>query len=150
GCVRHVGTLPRRSDVLRGVPTNTWRRLLWGIGSLLGTALLVLWVTDFAIHAAPLGDLTLGILLAGRAPFSGLALPEAVWTAVSRSGILMAAALLVAVVIGVSAGAAFAFSRSRVIRGIAWAVGTVGASLPSFFWAMLLQLVVDEQRGCHE
>ncbi len=28
------------------------------------------------------------------------------------------------------------------MRAAAWAVGTVGASLPSFFWAMLLQLFV--------
>ncbi len=123
------------------MPTKSPRPLLW-VGSLLATALLVVWITDFAIHAAPLGDLTLGILLGGRTPFSGLSLPDAVWTAVSRSGILVGAALVAAVVLGVGAGAAFAFSRSRFIRGAAWAVGTVGASLPSFFWAMLLQLVV--------
>jgi ABC-type dipeptide/oligopeptide/nickel transport system permease component len=118
------------------------RPLLWGVASTLATALLVVWITDFAITAAPLGDLTLGVLLAGRAPFRDLSLPEAVWTAASRSGILIAAALIAAVVMGVSAGAAFAFSRSPVVRGAAWALGTVGASLPSFFWAMLLQLVV--------
>jgi peptide/nickel transport system permease protein len=103
---------------------------------------MVVWITDFAINAAPLGDLTLGLLLQGRAPFSGLSLPEALWTAMSRSAILLGAALLTAITIGVTAGAAFAFSRWRIVRAIAWAVGTVGASLPSFFWAMLLQLVV--------
>jgi len=100
------------------------------------------WITDFAINAAPLGDLTLGLLVAGRAPFQGLTLAEALWTAVSRSAILLGAALAAAIAIGVLAGAAFSFSRSGPIRATAWAVGTVGASLPSFFWAMLLQLVV--------
>lgn len=110
--------------------------------SLVATALLVVWITDAAITAAPLDDLTLRLLLAGRAPFQGLSLQEALWTAVSRSAILLGAALVAAIAIGVLAGAAFAFSRWRVVRAAAWAIGTVGASLPSFFWAMLLQLVV--------
>jgi peptide/nickel transport system permease protein len=106
------------------------------------TALLVVWLTDFAINAAPLDDLTLRLLLAGKAPFQGLSLPEALWTAVSRSAILVGAALAAAIAIGVLAGAAYAFSRTGLIRAVAWSIGTVGASLPSFFWAMLLQLVV--------
>jgi hypothetical protein len=44
--------------------------------SLVATALLVVWITDAAINAAPLDDLTLRLLLAGRAPFQGLSLPE--------------------------------------------------------------------------
>jgi ABC-type dipeptide/oligopeptide/nickel transport system permease component len=115
---------------------------LRGLASLIATAVLVVWITQSAIAAAPLGDLTLGLLLAGRAPFRGLTLADAVWTATSRSAILLGAALVAAMAIGVTSGVAFAFSRSRVIRGAAWGLGTVGASLPSFFWAMLLQLVV--------
>src|SRR5204863_1318047 len=37
---------------------------------------------------------------------------------------------------------AYAFTGRRAVRALAWTVGTVGASLPSFFWALLLQLVV--------
>jgi len=124
------------------VPPSGRRPFLWGVVSLVATALLVVWITDYAINAAPLGDLTLGLLLAGRAPFQGLTLAEALWTAVSRSAILLGAALAAAIAIGVLAGAAFSFSRSGIVRAAAWAIGTVGASLPSFFWAMLLQLVV--------
>lgn len=124
------------------MPPSGRRPFAWGAVSLFATALLVVWITDFAINAAPLDDLTLRLLLAGRAPFQGLSLPEALWTAVSRSAILVGAALAVAIAVGVLTGAAFAFSRWRVVRAAAWAVGTVGASLPSFFWAMLLQLVV--------
>ncbi|MDQ2953084.1 MAG: ABC transporter permease subunit [Chloroflexota bacterium] len=113
-----------------------------GIASLLLTALLVVWITDAALSSVKLGDLTLGLLLAGRAPFQGLSLPEAVWTAVSRSAILVGAALALAVALGVTAGVTYAFSGWRILRAAAWALGTVGTSLPSFFWAMLLQLAV--------
>ncbi|HUG05349.1 MAG TPA: ABC transporter permease subunit [Candidatus Limnocylindria bacterium] len=124
------------------MPPAKRQPFVWGVVSLVATALLVIWITDLAIHAAPLDDLTLGLLLRGRAPFRDLTLAEALWTAVSRSAILLGAAVAAAVAIGVGAGAAFAFSRSPLMRGPAWVVGTVGASLPSFFWAMVLQLVV--------
>lgn len=116
--------------------------LVRGIISLFLTALLVVWITDAALSSVKLGDLALGLLLAGRAPFRDLSLTEAVWTAVSRSAILVGAALALAVIIGLTSGVAYAFSGWRVVRALAWALGTVGTSLPSFFWAMLLQLVV--------
>jgi peptide/nickel transport system permease protein len=118
------------------------RRLLLGAVSMLLTALLIVWLTDAAIHAAPLSDLTLGLLLVGREPFRGLSLADALWTAVSRSAILLAASLATAIAIGVVSGLAYAFTDRRSVRAVAWTVGTVGASLPSFFWALLLQLVV--------
>jgi ABC-type dipeptide/oligopeptide/nickel transport system permease component len=118
------------------------RRLLIGTASIVLSVLLLVWLTDASVHAAPLSDLTLGLLLVGREPFRGLSLSEALLTAVSRSAILLAAALGVAIVIGLLAGVAYAFSGRRPIRAAAWTVGTVGASLPSFFWALLLQLVV--------
>lgn len=116
--------------------------VLRGVISLFLTALLVVWLTDAALSSVKLGDLTLGLLLAGRTPFRDLSLTEAVWTAVSRSAILVAAALGLAVIVGLASGIAYAFSSWRVVRALAWALGTVGTSLPSFFWAMLLQLVV--------
>jgi ABC-type dipeptide/oligopeptide/nickel transport system permease component len=116
--------------------------ILRGVLSLFLTALLVVWLTDAALSSVKLGDLTLGLLLAGRTPFRDLSLTEAVWTAVSRSAILVTAALGLAVIVGLASGVAYAFSSWRVVRALAWALGTVGTSLPSFFWAMLLQLVV--------
>ena len=109
---------------------------------MLCTALLLVWLTDAAIHAAPLTDLTLGLLLVGREPFRGLSLGDALWTAVGRSAILLGAALVTAIAIGVVSGLAYAFTDRRSVRAVAWTVGTVGASLPSFFWALLLQLIV--------
>ncbi len=118
------------------------RQLAYGALSLILTGLLVVWITDAAIRAAPLSDLTLGLLLVGRDPFGGLSLPDALWTAVSRSALLLGTALALAIVIGGVAGIAYAFTSRRSIRAIAWTIGTIGASLPSFFWALLLQLVV--------
>lgn len=118
------------------------RRLLIGAASTIFTVLLLVWLTDRSINAAPLSDLTLGLLLVGREPFRGMSLPEALVTAVSRSAILLAAALAAAILIGLVAGLAYAFTDRRSVRALAWTVGTVGASLPSFFWALLLQLVV--------
>ena len=118
------------------------RRLLIGTASIVLTVLFLVWLTDASMRAAPLSDLTLGLLLVGREPFRGLSLPEALWTAVSRSAILLGAALALAIVIGVFAGVAYAFSGRRGVRAAAWTIGTAGASLPSFFWALLLQLVV--------
>jgi ABC-type dipeptide/oligopeptide/nickel transport system permease component len=116
--------------------------VLRGVVSLFLTALLVVWLTDAALSSVKLGDLTLGLLLAGRTPFRDLSLTEAIWTAVSRSAILVGAALTLAVIVGLASGVAYAFSSWRAVRASAWALGTVGTSLPSFFWAMLLQLVV--------
>jgi len=118
------------------------RRLLIGVASTVLTVLLVVWLTDRSINAAPLSDLTLGLLLVGREPFRGMSLPEALVTAVTRSAILLGAALTAAIVIGLIAGLAYAFTERRSVRALAWTIGTVGASLPSFFWALLLQLVV--------
>jgi peptide/nickel transport system permease protein len=116
--------------------------VLRGLVSLFLTALLVVWITDAALSSVKVGDLTLSLLLAGRTPFRDLSLIEALWTAVSRSAILVGAALAIAIAIGLTSGVAYAFSSWRAVRALAWALGTAGTSLPSFFWAMLLQLVV--------
>jgi peptide/nickel transport system permease protein len=116
--------------------------VLRGVLSLVLSAVLVIWITDAALSSVKVGDLTLGLLLAGKTPFRDMSLPVAVWTAVSRSAILVGAALALAIGVGVLAGLTYAFSTNAVVRALAWALGTVGTSLPSFFWAMLLQLVV--------
>jgi peptide/nickel transport system permease protein len=113
-----------------------------GVLSLLLSALLVIWITDAALSSVKVDSLTLGLLLQGKTPFRDMSLPVALWTAVSRSAILVGAALGLAIVVGVAAGVIYAFSKNRILRALSWALGTVGTSLPSFFWAMLLQLVV--------
>jgi ABC-type dipeptide/oligopeptide/nickel transport system permease component len=52
--------------------------------------------------------------------------------------VLIVGATIIATVVGLIAIVHFA-ARYRIVRGVAWALGTVGVSLPSFFWAMLLR-----------
>ena len=101
-----------------------------------------MWLADLALRDARLDALTIGILLRGIDPFRDMTVLEALATSLGRSGALLLAALAAAVVVGVSTGAAYALSGLGPVRAAAWAVGTVGVSLPSFFWAMLLILVV--------
>jgi oligopeptide transport system permease protein len=124
------------------VATDLRLSLLRGLATLVVTAVLVAWLADVALADARLGELTIGVLLRGTDPFGGRTLAEALAIALGRSGALLLAALAVAALVGIAAGVAYAFSTWRAARVIAWGVGTVGASLPSFFWAMLLQLVV--------
>ncbi len=112
-----------------------------GLVSVLATVLLVVWVTDAAIRAAPLDQLTLGLLV-GRDPFRGAPIAEALATVIAHSAVLVGAALAGAAVIGTAAGAAYAFTGRASVRAVAWTLGTIGASVPSFFWALLFQLVV--------
>ena len=121
--------------------TSARGQVATGAVSLAATAVLVIWITDAAIRAAPLDQLTLGLLI-GRDPFQDLSVVDALATALFRSGVLVGAALAAAVSIGLITGAAYAFSGNAVLRGLAWTIGTLGASTPSFFWALLLQLVV--------
>lgn len=116
--------------------------LLHGLVAAAVTAVFVAWLTRAVLAEADLTRLTLNVLLRGSDPFLGQPLEEAVPLALSRSLALVAAALAVASVIGLGAGAAYALSPSRLVRSLAWGVGTIGVSLPSFFWAMLLQLIV--------
>lgn len=116
--------------------------LLQGLTAAAVTAIFVAWFTQGVLREADLTSLTLNVLLRGSDPFLGQPLEQAVPLALGRSLVLVLAALLGAALVGLVAGAAYALSSSAVVRSISWGVGTVGVSLPSFFWAMLLQLVV--------
>lgn len=116
--------------------------VLRALASLVLTALVVVWLADLALSGASLGELTIGVLLRGTDPYRNLTFGEALVTALWRSGALLVASLAVAAVVGIVAGVGYALSASRLVRGVAWTIGTAGVSLPSFFWAMLLQLLV--------
>jgi ABC-type dipeptide/oligopeptide/nickel transport system permease component len=62
--------------------------------------------------------------------------------AVGSSTILMLCAIAGAVAIGVPAGVAYGWSGNRPLRAVAWSVSTLAASLPAFFWAVVIELVV--------
>jgi peptide/nickel transport system permease protein len=113
-----------------------------GLLTLLLTAVAVALVTRLFLERVSLDGLVLNLLLRNRDPYVGMALPNAVAVAVGRSLVLIVGATAVATVFGLVFAILHFAARYRIVRGTAWALGTVGVSLPSFFWAMLLQLFV--------
>jgi peptide/nickel transport system permease protein len=62
--------------------------------------------------------------------------------AVGSSAILLLAAISGAVAVAVPAGIAYGWSGNRALKAIAWSVSTLAASLPAFFWAVAIELVM--------
>ena len=62
--------------------------------------------------------------------------------AVGSSAILIFTSIAGAIAIGVPAGIAYGWSGSRTLRAIAWSASTLAASLPAFFWAVAIELVM--------
>jgi ABC-type dipeptide/oligopeptide/nickel transport system permease component len=62
--------------------------------------------------------------------------------AIGSSAILLAAAMAGAVLLGVPAGIVYGWSGNRLLKGIAWSASTLAASLPAFFWAVAIELVM--------
>jgi glutathione transport system permease protein len=106
------------------------------------TAALVLFMTRFLLEHASLEGLVLNLAVRGRDPFPDLPVSKAVATGIGRSAVLFLAATATAMTVGLVLAVGQFVLRSPILRAIAWTVGTLGVSLPSFFWAMLLQLVV--------
>jgi ABC-type dipeptide/oligopeptide/nickel transport system permease component len=99
-------------------------------------------VTRLVLERVSLDGLILNLLLRNRDPFIGMPLANAVAVAVARSLVLIAGATAIATALGLFFAVLYFAARFRVVRAIGWTLGTVGVSLPSFFWAMLLQLFV--------
>ena len=62
--------------------------------------------------------------------------------AIGSSAILILAAIAGAIALGVPAGIAYGWSGSRALKPIAWSASTLAASLPAFFWAVAIELVM--------
>ena len=62
--------------------------------------------------------------------------------AIANSAILLATALAGAIAVGVPSGIAYAWSNNRPVRALAWSASTFAASLPAFFWAIALELLM--------
>lgn len=105
------------------------------------TALAVAFVTRFILERVSLDGLVLNLILRNRDPYLGMPLIGAVAVAMGRSLILIVLATSLATVLGFVLAILQFAARRRAVRAIAWSLGTVAVSLPSFFWAMLLQLV---------
>jgi len=116
--------------------------LLQALASAAVTGVLVAWFTQMVLRDTDVTTLSLNVLLRGLDPFQGKPLEESVPLALSRSVALVLVSLAGASLVGLAAGAAYALSPSRLMRTASWSIGMVGVSLPSFIWAMLLQVVV--------
>jgi len=62
--------------------------------------------------------------------------------ALGSSAILLLAAIAGAIAVGVPAGVAYGWSGNRPLKALAWSISTLAASLPAFFWAVLIELVM--------
>jgi glutathione transport system permease protein len=106
------------------------------------TAVAVALVTRFILEQVSLDGLVLNLILRNRDPYLGMPLRDAVAVALGRSLVLIVGATALATVFGLILAIIHFAARLPALRAIAWGLGTVGVSLPSFFWAMLLQLAV--------
>ena len=113
-----------------------------GVLTLLLTAVAVALVTRIVLERVSLEGLVLNLLLRNRDPYVGMSIATAVTVAIGRSLVLIVGATALATVFGLVFAILHFGTGNRIVRGFVWAIGTVGVSLPSFFWAMLLQLVV--------
>jgi peptide/nickel transport system permease protein len=106
------------------------------------TALAVAFVTRFVLERVSLDGLVLNLILRNRDPYLGMPLADAVAVAMGRSLVLIVLATALATLLGFLLAILHFAARHWPVRAIAWSLGTIAVSLPSFFWAMLLQLVV--------
>lgn len=118
------------------------RIALEGILPVILAGALIALLTDALVNHVDPAELRVNTLLMGSRPFRVQSDVESFLTAVGSSLVLLVVALVAAVVVGVPGGIAYAFSRNRLIRAIAWALATLGATLPAFFWAIGAELVL--------
>ena len=111
------------------------------LGGLVIAVVLVWWLANVILPAVG-PDPFLAIVARQSDPFGELSVPQVVVVTFARSAVLIGVALAIAMGVGVLAAVLSARSRSGLLRGAAWAVGTAGVSVPSFFWALLLRLLV--------
>ena len=109
---------------------------------LLLSVTLIAFLVATLVNRVDARELRLNTLLMGTRPIRVLGDAELFAYALGSSLVLLVAAVGAAVVVGVPAGVAYASSRNRVLRAIAWTVGTLGAALPTFFWAVAGELVL--------
>ena len=115
--------------------------LMDGVVPLVVAFFIVRFLTDPALIST--GELRQNALLMGTGVVTR---PFPTWnpllSALVSSGILLGASLLGATAIAVPLGVAYGWSTSRAPKVVAWSLSTVAASLPTFFWAVALELVL--------
>jgi ABC-type dipeptide/oligopeptide/nickel transport system permease component len=82
------------------------------------------------------------LLMSTHSIFRNIFDPDILGVAVGSSAVLLLTSMVGAIAIGVPAGIAYGWSSRRALRTVAWSLSTVAASLPTFFWAVALELVM--------
>lgn len=80
------------------------------------------------------------LLMRARPIFRTVAPGDELRVALGDSAILLGAAVLGALLFAVPAAIAYSASRDGPAKAAVWALGTLAASLPAFFWAIVLGL----------
>ena len=104
---------------------------------LLVASLLVVFLTDPA--RLDTSELLRNSLLMNTRPIFRVVTPL---DAIANSAMLLATALAAAIAVGVPFGIVYAWSNNRPVRALAWSASTFAASLPAFFWAIALELLM--------
>lgn len=115
-----------------------------GLEALLAAAIAsvaVLALSDVLFSRVETDELSVNWVLVGWLPFGEVTGAGAVSAALGRSFLLLGAAMAVALPLAIAGALAYAVARPA-IRAPLWALGTVGASVPTFFWAIAAQLLV--------
>jgi peptide/nickel transport system permease protein len=77
----------------------------------------------------------------GRSLVMEVPIAPVLWTALGRSAVLGAAALLIVTTLGIALGVVAAARRGRIVDHFASGFTIVGLSVPEFFWGLLLILL---------
>jgi peptide/nickel transport system permease protein len=77
----------------------------------------------------------------GRSLVMEVPIAPVLWTALGRSAVLGAAALIVVSVLGIALGVVAAVKRGRAVDHLASGFTIIGLSVPEFFWGLLLILL---------
>ncbi len=85
---------------------------------------------------------TNSFLMSTHSIFRNIFDPDILAVSVGASAILLFTSMTGAIAVGVPAGILYAWSGRRALKAVAWSISTVAASLPTFFWAVALELVM--------
>lgn len=77
----------------------------------------------------------------GRSLAMEVPIAPVLWSALGRSAVLGAAAMLVVTALGIALGVVAAVRRGRIVDHLASGFAIVGLSVPEFFWGLLLILL---------
>lgn len=105
-------------------------------------SIAVLALSDVLFSRVETDELSVNWVLVGWLPFGEVSGADAVTGALARSSVLLVAAMAIALPLALAGALAYVVVAWPAARAALWTIGTVGASVPTFFWAIAAQLLV--------